>query len=160
MKKIFTLIAAIMIAFAANAQDSKMAAGVNFNVGFGDSWTNCGLGAKYQYSFTEHWRGEASFNYFFKKDYVSKWDANLTAHYLFNLGSNGFKLYPLAGIGLVGWKADTGWGDSSSTDFGFHYGLGAEYPLSDSWKINAELKGQTADGDTRGIFSIGCAFCF
>lgn len=56
MKKIMILLVAILgFAASAKAQDySKMAAGLNFNVGVGDSYTNFGLGAKYQYRFANH----------------------------------------------------------------------------------------------------------
>lgn len=153
MKKILIALV-MMISFAVSA-NAQSAVGINANLGMGNHYDNYGLGVKYQYSFTDHWRGEASFNYFFKKDGVSMYDANVVAHYLIPLGSSGFTLYPLLGVGLVGASA----AGNSSSDLGFNYGLGIEYPLTESMKINCEFKGQTADG-TREFVSLGLTFPF
>lgn len=165
MKKVM-LVLAVILGFAAsvNAQtDSKMAAGINLNLGLGDSYTNYGIGAKYQYAFTDHWRGEADFNYFFKKDHTSFWDIDLNAQYLFHLGNGGVNLYPLAGLGFYNNKFD-GWGGSvSDNSLGVNYGVGIEFPLCDSFKLNAEFKGQSGFSSgwgTRWILSVGAAYCF
>lgn len=160
MKKVL-MILAVMIAFAANvnAQDSKMAVGLTGNYGSGDSYTNYGLGAKFQYAFTENWRAEVSGDYFFKKDYISMWDVNADIHYLFNLGGSGFKLYPLAGVSLVGTSVDVLGVSTSDSKFGFNYGLGAEYPISSNLKLMLEGKGQSAE-NTRFIVSFGIAYTF
>lgn len=165
MKKIMILLAMCLgFAMSANAQtDSKMAAGLNLNLGFGNSYTNFGFGAKYQYSFTSNWRGEADFNYYFKKTCTSFWDIDLNAHYLFHLGDNGLNLYPLAGLGLYSTKAEV-WGFSASTNtLGINYGVGAEYPVAENIKVNAEFKGQSgfkSGWGTRWILSVGGAYCF
>lgn len=171
MKKIMILLVAIL-GFAASSKaqdDSKMAAGLNFNVGVGDSYTNFGLGAKYQYRFANHWRGEASFNYYFKKDFVNMWDFNLDAHYLIPV--KGVTIYPLAGLTLRGTKLTVEFGDedfyigsmsASETNIGINYGAGVEFPVTDAIKLNFEAKGVTCGGGwgTRGVFSIGAAYCF
>mgnify|MGYP003300607227 CR=1 FL=1 len=165
MKKVMLVLAVILgFAASANAQtDSKMAAGINLNLGLGDSYTNYGIGAKYQYAFTDHWRGEADFNYFFKKDHTSFWDIDLNAQYLFHLGNGGVNLYPLAGLGFYNNKFD-GWGGSvSDNSLGVNYGVGVEFPLCDSFKLNAEFKGQSGFSSgwgTRWILSVGAAYCF
>lgn len=165
MKKVMLVLAVILgFAAGANAQtDSKMAAGLNFNIGFGDSYTNYGLGAKYQYAFTDHWRGEADFNYYFKKDYTTYWDLDLNAQYLFHLGNGGVNLYPLAGLGLYNCNVDTGLGSASDNSIGLNYGVGIEFPIANSFKLNAEFKGQSGFSSgwgTRWILSIGAAYCF
>lgn len=167
MKKFMIMMAAILgFAASANAQsDSNMAAGLNFNVGVGNSYTNMGIGGKFQYKFAERWRGEASFNYFFKKDYVDMWDANLDVHFLIPVGDK-LVVYPLAGPTLRGAKATVSFmgysSSASSTSFGVNYGAGVEYPLTDAIKVNFEMKGVTAGSGwgTRGVFSIGAAYCF
>ncbi len=136
-----------------------MAAGVQLNVGFGDSYTNIGLGARYQYTLPKNFRLEASFDYFFKKDGLSMWDINVDAHYVFKIGDNGWRVYPLFGLSLVHSKAEI-WGfTASDNSFGVNYGGGVEYQFADSWKAFGELKGQSADG-TRGILTLGAAYCF
>ncbi len=90
-----------------SAQDSKMAVGINANYGMSSDYKNFGFGAKFQYEFIENFRAEASGDYFLKKDGMSIWDANLNFHYLIPLGDN-LKVYPLAGITLMGVKFDAG----------------------------------------------------
>ncbi len=162
MKKIM-IILAVALGFAASAKaqdDSKMAAGINLNVGVGDSYTNYGFGVKYQYKFAKHWRGEASFNYFLKKDYVSMWDINLDAHYLIPVKK--VTIYPLAGLTLRGAKASVMGFSNTDTNFGVNYGAGIDLPVADHFKLNLEVKGVTTGGGwgTRGVFSIGAAYCF
>ena len=106
MKKI-VLFAALMVAtLTASAQEAgKMAFGANFNYGMHKDYKNIGFGAKFQYNITDAIRGEASGNYFLKKDNLSMWDVNLNAHYVVNL-SEGLNIYPLAGLTIVGAKLD------------------------------------------------------
>lgn len=162
MKKIFLSLAMVLgLASSVNAQsDSKMALGVNLNVGMGDSYTNYGAGAKFQLKFAEHWRGEASFNYFLKKDYVSMWDINVDAHYLINTSK--VTIYPLAGVTLRAATASVMGFSTTDSNIGLNYGAGVEFPLSDSFKLNIEAKGVTTGGGwgTRGVFSVGAAYCF
>ena len=154
MKKII-LIMAVILGFAANAK-AQDAVGINLNMGTGDSYTNYGIGAKYQHGFTENWRAEASFNYYFKKDYVSMWDVNVNAQYVLPLGK--LNVYPLAGVTFMS-KAVEGF--SSFTSFGINYGFGLELPVSSSMKIDLEVGGKTgfkSGWGTRGIISLGAAF--
>ena len=107
-KTLFMFAALVMLATSASAQfsnskssrtssdDSRGAIGVNVSLATGDIGT-IGFGAKAQYRFIDQFRGEASFNYFLKKDYVSSWDVNLNFHYLIPV-ANSIKVYPLAGV--------------------------------------------------------------
>lgn len=157
MKKILMLLAVVLgFAVSASAQDSMQAVGLNLNMGLGHSYTNYGLGVKYQYNFTSNWTGEVAVNYFMKKDYVSMWDIDVNAHYNFSVGDNGLKVYPLAGIGLVSWIPEVG---DSDNELGINLGAGIEYPLQDQWKLNAEFKWNSA-WDGRETLTIGVAYCF
>lgn len=177
MKRII-LLAAVIMAFASNtkAQDLNMAVGANINAGVGDYYNNGGFGFKYQYNFTDHWRGEASYNQFISNDNIRMWDVNANVHYVFHIKDSKFSVYPLAGLTVRGTRFhDSEWTyipdvgfvqvdmKSRSAGFGANYGVGAEYQLSKNVKLNAEVKGQSAKGwfaTNRGIFSVGASYCF
>ena len=95
-----------LMSVGAFAQEAgKMGLGLNANYGIDSDYKNFGLGAKFQYSITDAFRAEVSGDYFFKKDYVSMWDANVNAHYVIKLSDN-INLYPLVGFTVMGVKFD------------------------------------------------------
>jgi outer membrane protein X len=106
MKSIFRKVAVMAIAVftmsvAANAQEKgDMAVGGNLVLGSGDSFTNYGIGAKFQYNVTNPLRLEGSFTYFLKKDYLTMWDLSANAHWLFPVADK-ITVYPLAGLGIL-----------------------------------------------------------
>lgn len=137
-----------------------MGAGINLNYGLHSDYKNFGIGVKYQYEFVENVRGEASFNYFFKKDLCTMWDANLNFHYLFHLGEKPV-LYPVAGLTLLGTSVDLGaFGSASDTNIGANLGVGFEYPIVDAFKLNAEVKYQLVKDWNRPVISIGAVYNF
>lgn len=117
MKKLLLTLACAMTSLFASAQAKTAAVGLNLN--YGTEIESLGLGVKGSYCFTDHIRGEASFNYFFPKDHFTMWEINANAHYLFNIGDK-FKVYPLVGLTYVhghwsnkysvGGGGDWGWG--------------------------------------------------
>ena len=104
MKKLFVIICVAVLGIAA-AHAEKGQKGLGFNVNYGTEIENFGLGAKFQYFFTDHLRGEASFNYFFKKHETYMWDVNADLHYLFNV-TDRFHLYPVLGLTVANAKFD------------------------------------------------------
>lgn len=197
MKKLMMIAAMMVVALTASAQNEpgKMAIGANFNYGMHKDYKNIGFGAKFQYNITEAIRGEASGNYYLKKDNLKMWDANVNVHYVIPV-SEGLNVYPLAGVTLVGVKLDVDgafddaynqawalaqaagmtkaqfdaqWGaaqnaveseSSSESKFGFNIGAGIEYFLSESLKVNAEVKYQYVKDFDRPHFSVGIAYVF
>lgn len=198
-KTLFMFAALVMLATSASAQfsnskssrassdDSRGAIGVNVSLATGDIGT-IGFGAKAQYRFIDQFRGEASFNYFLKKDYNSSWDVNLNFHYLIPV-ANSIKVYPLAGVTYKRVITDTegaiedalgDWYDlyryldsgssssfSSSSDssnstgkFGANLGAGVDFDLSDSWKLNFETKYQLISDYGQVVFTVGAAYKF
>lgn len=198
-KTLFMFAALVMLATSASAQfsnsksskassdDSRGAIGVNVSLATGDIGT-IGFGAKAQYRFIDQFRGEASFNYFLKKDYVSSWDVNLNFHYLIPV-ANSIKVYPLAGVTYKRVITDTegamedalgalydlyrayGSGSSSSSSsssdssnstgkFGANLGAGVDFDLSDSWKLNFETKYQLISDYGQVVFTVGAAYKF
>lgn len=163
MKKLFFILVAVVCFSVANAQEKgSMAAGVNLNLGFAypGSYSNVGLGAKFQYSFTDHIRIEPAFTYFFKKDYLSMWDLMANVHYVFPMANDKLNLYPLAGLGVLGAKASVLGYSSSTTDFGINLGGGVEYKITKSIALGAEVKYQiVSDYGHMGI-QIGATYRF
>lgn len=107
MKKLMMIAAFVVAALTANAQNEpgQMAIGANVNYGMHKDYKNIGFGAKFQYNITDAIRGEASGNYFLKKDHCSMWDANINFHYVIPI-SEGLNVYPLVGATVVGVKVD------------------------------------------------------
>ena len=183
MKKLMMIAAFVVAGLTANAQNEagKMAAGVNVSYGMHKDYKNFGFGAKFQYNITDAIRGEASGNYFLKKDHCTMWDANINFHYVIPI-SEGLNVYPLVGATLVGvkvdvdgaidsgydaaWKlahkvaADEVGGSSSETKFGFNAGAGIEYFISPNLKVNAEVKYQYVKDFDRPVISAGIAYVF
>ena len=69
MKKIFLSLCIALVSVCSYAQQGTTAAGVYG--AFGSENSNFGLGAKVQYGILDALRAEASFDYFFKKDYLT-----------------------------------------------------------------------------------------
>lgn len=136
-----------------------MAVGAGLAYGTGDSFSNIGLGAKFQWNPIEKLRIEPSFTYYFKKDYISMWDLSANAHYLFPVAEK-FTLYPLAGVGILNAKVSVAGVSASDSEFGFNLGGGADFKLSDKLFLNAELKYKIGDAWNRFIISAGIGYKF
>lgn len=157
MKKILFTFVMLLVGMTSFAQQGATWVGVNVNYGMHSDYKNFGLGAKVQYEFVDNWRAEVAGNYFFEKDNVSMWDANLNLHYLIHAGS--LTIYPLAGFTLLGTSVDLGpLGSHSDSDFGFNVGAGIEFPISSGIKLNIEGKYQYVNDWDRPVFSAGLAF--
>lgn len=171
MKKLLLLVA-VPFLFAAtrmNAQEKgDMAAGAYIAIGAGDSFTNYGLGAKFQWNVIDHLRLEPSMTYFVKKDDLSMWNLDANVHYQFVLDDI-FTLYPLAGMGLVGVRYNEKPHDTlpeehfafSDSEFVFNIGGGADFDITEKIMLNLEAKYKVGTDDfNRFIFSMGVAYKF
>ena len=158
MRKLCLFVFAMCMAVAANAQKGEMSLGGNLSFGIDDGYNNFGIGPKFQYTFAEKWRGEASFDYFLKKDHMSEWDINLNVHYIVPIKESKFNFYPLAGLTVLGWNVENG--GPSDSGVGFNLGGGFEYYISEHFKANLEGKFQWTDDIDRGVIAIGAAYVF
>jgi outer membrane protein X len=168
VKRVAIVAIAVTMSVAAGAQEKgDMAAGGNLVLGTGDSFSNFGIGAKFQYSVTDPVRLEGSFTYFLKKDYITMWDLSVNGHYLFKAADK-LTVYPLAGLCILNYGYDLNLGlgaygvdDSASTsDVGFNFGGGLDYELTDKLSLNAELKYKIAGEWNRLMLSAGIAYKF
>jgi len=148
MKKLMLMAVMMLMSIGAFAQAGKMAVGTQLGyAGYGDGYSPLGIGAKFQYGFTDAIRGELSYDYWFPKDKVGCWDANLNFHYLVDMAEN-MKVYPLAGVTLVGLHGDD---TPSDKAFGFNIGAGFQYLVSEDINLFAEAKYQSAKKEEHGI---------
>lgn len=169
LKKAAVLIIAVLaMNVVANAQEKgDMAIGGNLVLGSGDSFTNYGIGAKFQYNVTNPIRLEGSFTYFLKKDYVTMWDLSVNGHWLLPVADK-ITVYPLAGVGILNYGYDLDLGmeeygvddSGSKSDIAFNLGGGIDYKLTDKLLLNAELKYKISDRWNRLLVSAGVAYKF
>lgn len=153
MKKVLLTLACAMTSLFASAQAKTAAVGLNLN--YGTEIESLGLGVKGSYCFTDHIRGEASFNYFFPKDHFTMWEINANAHYLFNIGDK-FKVYPLVGLTYVHGH----WSNKNTGKFGVNLGGGAQYDLTDHLMLNFEVKYSLVSDLDQCVISLGAAYKF
>lgn len=164
MKKIFknalALVAVALMACTVNAQEKgEMRIGAQMNYGLHSDYKNPGLGVRYQYCITDHFRIEPSANFFFKKDNMTMWDLNFNLHYVFQLAPK-FNIYPLGGLTLLGADYDFHDYSDSDTQFGINLGGGVEYWLTHNFGFNGEVKYQFVDGWDRPVISAGVMYKF
>jgi outer membrane protein X len=165
MKCIFRKVAIVAIAVltmsvVVGAQEKgDMAAGGNIVLGSGDSFTNFGIGGKFQYNVTNPFRLEGSFTYFLKKDYITMWDLSVNGHWLFPVADK-ITVYPLAGLGILNCGYDIEDNSDSTSDIAFNLGGGIDYQLTDKLIFNAELKYKISDHLDRFLISAGLAYKF
>ncbi len=184
MKKLLATICVALVSLGASAQTGDKFAGANLS--YGTEIKSLGIGVKGQYFFTDNIRGEASFDYFLKKDGLSMWDVNANVHYLFGVADK-IKVYPLAGLGLTNWvssgiEIDYDYDDDDDYDFSrstragfdddddsgssteskntFNLGCGAQYELTDKINLTAELKYQIVSNFNQLVFGVGVAYKF
>ena len=170
MKSFFNKIAIIVLtamtmSVTANAQEKgDKAAGVNLAF---SGQNIVGIGAKYQYNITKPLRVESSFFYTFNRDLINlnnKWNLYVNAHLLIPI-ANRIKLYPIAGLGIVrrieyliseeyekSYYNDTWWG--------FNFGGGIDYKITDKLIINVELHNKWLDNQNRTYLSTGIIYRF
>ena len=177
MKSVFlkrmaiVVIAVLTMSVAVNAQEKgDMAVGGSLVLGSGDSYSNVGIGAKFQYNVMTPLRLEGAFTYFLKKDNVSMWDLSVNAHWLFPVTPQ-ITVYPLAGLGILGSKVSVpsidlgpigsfGGGSASESEVGFNLGGGIDFNLTDKLFLNAELKYKIGNTWDRLLLSAGVGYRF
>ena len=150
------------MSLSASAQAGDKALGAQFV--FGSQTNNIGFGVKGQYYVTDHLRGEASFDYFFKNKGLTMWDINANVHYLFNV-ANKVKVYPLAGLGYTNWSYKYEYAgapvvEGSDGRLAVNLGGGAEYELTKNLNVNAEAKYQIISNYNQLVLGVGVAYKF
>ena len=162
MKKLLLLVCAAVMSLSASAQAGDKALGAQLL--FGSKTNNIGLGVKGQYYFTDHIRGEGSFDYFLKNKGISMWDINANVHYLFDVADK-FKVYPVAGLGYTNWSYKYEYAgapvvEGSDGRLAVNLGGGVEYELTKNLNVNAEAKYQIISNYNQLVLGVGVAYKF
>lgn len=172
MKKIFALMSALVLGVATSmAQVEKGDIAVGGNLVYGSGIENLGFGARFQYTIIDHVRAEVGFNYFFKKNYQSMWDANLNAHYLISVYQDKLFLYPIVGLNFsslsfdekgaakeFGAQAEDAHDDINR--FGLNLGAGAQYMITDNFGVTLEYRHTILKDIDQGVFGLGVNYKF
>lgn len=150
MKKIFSLVAALVVSGAAFAQN-----GIGINGLYSTKGEVFGLGLKGQHLFTNNLRGEAEFDLYFP-ELGSSLGGQLNLHYLLPLAP-GANAYPLAGVSYV----HSSYKGFSSDNFFGNLGAGVEYNITNNLKFNFEAKYQFGKKDfSTGLLNAGLIYQF
>ena len=162
MKKLLLLVCAAVMSLSASAQAGDKALGAQLV--FGSETNSLGFGVKGQYYFTDHIRGEGSFDYFLKNKGISMWDINANVHYLFDVADK-FKVYPLAGLGYTNWSYKHEYAgapvvEGSDGRLAVNLGGGVEYELTKNLNVNAEAKYQIISNYNQLVPGVGVAYKF
>ena len=162
MKKLLLLVCAAVMSLSASAQAGDKALGAQLV--FGSETNSLGFGVKGQYYFTDHIRGEGSFDYFLKNKGISMWDINANVHYLFDVADK-FKVYPVAGLGYTNWSYKYEYAgapvvEGSDGRLAVNLGGGVEYELTKNLNVNAEAKYQIISNYNQLVLGVGVAYKF
>lgn len=118
----------------------RWAVGFNIDLGTKHPVLAFGLGANLQYFATDHFRMEASYNGFLRRQDWASWDVNVNFHYLFRVIDR-LEVYPLLGVAYTQARFKTS--DPMGTNEtlrapGFNVGAGAQYNITDHLFAKAE----------------------
>lgn len=150
MKKLLLTIACMFTGMGAFAQMEGIELGGRLN--FSYDRPHLGIGVVGRYHINDHFRPEVTLNFYPKDGKIDPaWDLNANLHYIFDI-TDRFKLYPLGGIGVIGYDSHT-W-------LGANLGGGLQFNISKNLHLTAETYYQFVDGDARGITNVGLVYAF
>lgn len=162
-KSLIAILLCMVCVLPSLAQKGEPALGVNLGVApsVDDySYTNFGLGLKFQYGLTDHIRGEAEFTYWCESKDISAFELAANFHYMFNV-ANRFQMYPIVGIGYGQPRMNLdAVGNVSFDRFLFNLGVGGEYEFSSRFVGTAEIKYQYMKDFSRLPITVGIAYKF
>lgn len=161
-KTLIALLLCVTCAVSSFAQKGVPALGINLGVApsIDDySYTNFGLGLKFQYGLTGQIRAEAEFTYWCESNDISAFELAANFHYLFNVAKR-FQMYPIVGIGYGQPRIHFHDGNRSYDRFLFNLGVGGEYAFSSKIVGTAEIKYQYMKDFSRLPITVGIAYKF
>ena len=157
MKKFFLVLGMTLISFGAFAQKGNIELGLKLNYGTDDP--NFGVGLVGRYQLDRHFRPELTLNYYPEENNVSAWDVNANLHYIFDI-TNRFKLYPLGGLGIMGYDAQWYGADFDKTRIGANLGGGLQFNITRELHLNAETYYQIVSDYDRAVMNVSLVYVF
>ena len=157
-----------VFAINTSAQEKGYGAiGANIVGGFGNSYTNLGVGAKLQLNVLHPLRLEGSFTGFIRNKNVSAMDASLNAHWMAFI-NDAICIYPLVGAGIYRTTAyyretpdiDAKELTKSESKVSGNFGGGMDYYLTDVIILNFEAKYKYIKDASRYNVSLGISYLF
>lgn len=166
MKRIITLIAAVMIV-AAGAMAQKGEKSVGLKGGYATQNHSATAGIYFQYDFSNHFRLSPDVDYVFRKHGTDALLINVNAQFPFRFAAGRLCAYPLAGLSYsmstyhnVASTDGSDGGNERTNRFGLNFGAGFEARLTPSLKIFAEGKYNWVRHYDGGMFAIGIGYIF
>lgn len=142
MKKMMMSAALLLMgATVMNAQRALNGNGIGLNVGYSGFNENAGMGVHARIHLAGGFRVEPTFDYYFKKDYLSQWDVMANFHYVVPVARK-IGIYPLFGVGVGALKTSYRGDSNTETGFSMNFGAGIEFPVSSDFSLGLEMKGQ------------------
>jgi len=166
-KTLFLLITILCATYISAQEKGYGAIGANIVGGFGNSYSNLGVGAKIQLNVLHPIRLEGSFTSFIRNKNISMIDGSLNAHWLAFI-NDAICIYPLVGAGI--YHTTVYYRDSPNSEAKEHtksetkvcgnFGGGMDYYLTDVIILNFEAKYKYIPDASRYNVSLGIAYLF
>jgi hypothetical protein len=159
---------------------------VSMDYGFGEYFNNRAATLRLNYNLSEHFRVAPSFSKFLNKENMRMSSVSFDFHYLFSddnfnafpkLKNQGIYYYPVFGFHIISASGIRGrctscsieqirYGENSSYNFGFDFGVGVEYELPTLYNVfrnmsvNTELLYLTVENYYRPLVRFGLLYYF
>jgi len=167
MRKILTLVCALTLALAAQAQVQQGETAVGANLVYGSEIESLGLGARFQYGILDQLRAEVGFNGYFEHNHTTWWEVNLNAHYLLNLYQQRLYFYPIGGLNYTmanhkeSYERGGKWYEKGEENhIGLNVGCGFEYELDPHFGVTLEYRHTIVRKVDQGVFGVGLNYKF
>ncbi|MBF1523122.1 MAG: porin family protein [Prevotella salivae] len=158
IKKLLFTLMCLMTSVGAFAQAKTFELGIKLNCATEDP--HLGFGAVARYNIDGHFRPEFEANYYPEGDNnIRAWDVNMNLQYLFPI-THRFKVYPTAGLTIVGADFDGIGISTSESRVGLNLGGGVQFNITPKLHLHAETVYKIVSDIDRGVLSVGLSYAF
>ena len=112
-----------------------------------------------RYNIARHFRPELTLNAYPESSDVSRIDVSANLHYLFNM-TDRFKLYPLGGLGLIGYNDSRYIPEFNKTRLGMNMGGGLQFNITRELHLNAESYYQFVSDFGQTVMNVSLVYVF